>query len=66
MPWFYDAFSFGNNLYCTAYFNRILVINTTGPFMLYIAASAFATLSLLKIYFLNLAIFQVQGRNTSA
>jgi hypothetical protein len=23
----------------------------------------FATLSLLKIYFLNLAIFQVQGRN---
>jgi hypothetical protein len=55
-------------MYCTAYFNRILVINTTGPACLMLLHSKKKPqlpllFSLLKIYFLNWAIFQVQGRN---
>jgi hypothetical protein len=54
-------------MYCTAYFNRILVINTTGPLALCFyetkenLIAPFATLSLLNLF--SQFIFQVQGRN---
>jgi hypothetical protein len=67
-PWFYDAFSFANNLYIvphilTDFSNKY---NWSCLIMLYIAKenliAPFATF-LITDLFLNWAIFQVQGRN---
>jgi hypothetical protein len=60
MPLF---FCFGIIIYCTAYFNRILVINTIGPLLaLFYTAKKTQFPYLLKDLF-SQAIFQVQGRN---